>query len=101
MWWWVCWHLYWDIGHIVGEFPYPDTSQWTDEELGIPPDDLDWIYFERIDHQKKNSQREREREGEMEKYQNYARAFVGNYLLRKHKQLQIQWRHLYLEYVVK
>lgn len=39
MWWWIIWHLYWDWGHIVGEFPYPDTSKWTDEELGIPPDD--------------------------------------------------------------
>ncbi|XP_055319866.1 NADH dehydrogenase [ubiquinone] 1 beta subcomplex subunit 2, mitochondrial-like [Sitodiplosis mosellana] len=39
MWWWIIWHLYWDFGHIVGEFPYPDTSAWTDEELGIPPDD--------------------------------------------------------------
>lgn len=41
MWWWIIWHLYWDWGHIVGEFPYPDASEWTDEELGIPPDDLD------------------------------------------------------------
>lgn len=41
MWWWIIWHLYWDWGHIVGEFPYPDTSAWTDEELGIPPDDYD------------------------------------------------------------
>ncbi|XP_031616471.1 probable NADH dehydrogenase [ubiquinone] 1 beta subcomplex subunit 2, mitochondrial [Contarinia nasturtii] len=39
MWWWILWHLYWDWGHIVGEFEYPDTSKWTDEELGIPPDD--------------------------------------------------------------
>uniref|UniRef100_A0A6P8SAT0 NADH dehydrogenase [ubiquinone] 1 beta subcomplex subunit 2, mitochondrial n=1 Tax=Geotrypetes seraphini TaxID=260995 RepID=A0A6P8SAT0_GEOSA len=22
-----------------GHFPYPDVSKWTDEELGIPPDD--------------------------------------------------------------
>lgn len=41
MWWWIIWHLYWDWGHIVGEFEYPDTSKWTDEELGIPPDDFD------------------------------------------------------------
>lgn len=41
MWWWVIWHLYWDWGHIVGEFPYPDASAWTDAELGIPPDDID------------------------------------------------------------
>lgn len=39
MWWWIIWHLYWEWGHIVGEFEYPDTSKWTDEELGIPPDD--------------------------------------------------------------
>ncbi|XP_071630903.1 NADH dehydrogenase (ubiquinone) 1 beta subcomplex, 2, 8kDa [Temnothorax longispinosus] len=39
MWWWVLWHFWHDFGHIVGEFPYPDPSQWTDEELGIPPDD--------------------------------------------------------------
>ncbi|XP_030885688.1 NADH dehydrogenase [ubiquinone] 1 beta subcomplex subunit 2, mitochondrial [Leptonychotes weddellii] len=24
-----------------GHFPYPDPSQWTDEELGILPDDED------------------------------------------------------------
>ncbi|KAL6267723.1 hypothetical protein P5V15_000794 [Pogonomyrmex californicus] len=39
MWWWILWHFWHDFGHIVGEFPYPDPSQWTDEELGIPPDD--------------------------------------------------------------
>lgn len=39
MWWWIIWHLYWEFGHIIGEFPYPDTSAWTDAELGIPPDD--------------------------------------------------------------
>lgn len=41
LWWWVLWHFWHDFGHIVGEFPYPDTSKWTDEELGIPPDDYD------------------------------------------------------------
>lgn len=41
MWWWILWHLYWDWGHIVGEFEYPDVSKWTDAELGIPPDDFD------------------------------------------------------------
>ncbi|KAK0170907.1 hypothetical protein PV328_008689 [Microctonus aethiopoides] len=41
MWWWVFWHLWHDWGHIVGEFEYPDSSKWTDEELGIPPDDFD------------------------------------------------------------
>ncbi|XP_063237024.1 probable NADH dehydrogenase [ubiquinone] 1 beta subcomplex subunit 2, mitochondrial [Bacillus rossius redtenbacheri] len=39
MWWWVLWHLYHQYDHIIGEFDYPDISAWTDEELGIPPDD--------------------------------------------------------------
>lgn len=25
--------------YVQGEFPYPDPSKWTDEELGVPPDD--------------------------------------------------------------
>ncbi|EZA52206.1 hypothetical protein DMN91_010036 [Ooceraea biroi] len=41
MWWWVLWHFWHDWGHLVGEFPYPDVTKWTDEELGIPPDDAD------------------------------------------------------------
>ncbi|XP_011695933.1 PREDICTED: NADH dehydrogenase [ubiquinone] 1 beta subcomplex subunit 2, mitochondrial-like isoform X2 [Wasmannia auropunctata] len=41
MWWWVLWHFWHDFGHIVGEFPYPDPSMWTDKELGIPPDDYE------------------------------------------------------------
>ncbi|EFN67227.1 NADH dehydrogenase [ubiquinone] 1 beta subcomplex subunit 2, mitochondrial [Camponotus floridanus] len=41
LWWWVLWHLWHDFGHIVGEVPYPDPSKWTDEELGIPPDDYE------------------------------------------------------------
>ncbi|XP_032131696.1 NADH dehydrogenase [ubiquinone] 1 beta subcomplex subunit 2, mitochondrial isoform X2 [Sapajus apella] len=32
-----CWRRWRPSGH----FPYPDPSQWTDEELGIPPDDED------------------------------------------------------------
>lgn len=39
MWWWIIWHLYWEFGHIIGEFDYPDVAAWTDAELGIPPDD--------------------------------------------------------------
>ncbi|XP_067119617.1 NADH dehydrogenase [ubiquinone] 1 beta subcomplex subunit 2, mitochondrial-like [Centruroides vittatus] len=38
-WWWVLWHLWHEWGHIVGEFPYPEPSKWTDEELGILPED--------------------------------------------------------------
>ncbi|KAB0375296.1 hypothetical protein FD755_013788 [Muntiacus reevesi] len=26
---------------VLGHYPYPDPSQWTDEELVIPPDDED------------------------------------------------------------
>ncbi|XP_046738032.1 NADH dehydrogenase [ubiquinone] 1 beta subcomplex subunit 2, mitochondrial-like [Diprion similis] len=40
-WWWILWHLWHDYEHITGEFEYPDPSKWTDEELGIPPDDVD------------------------------------------------------------
>ncbi|PNF22928.1 NADH dehydrogenase [ubiquinone] 1 beta subcomplex subunit 2, mitochondrial [Cryptotermes secundus] len=39
MWWWIFWHLWHEPEHITGEFEYPDPSKWTDEELGIPPDD--------------------------------------------------------------
>ncbi|XP_067010595.2 NADH dehydrogenase [ubiquinone] 1 beta subcomplex subunit 2, mitochondrial [Anabrus simplex] len=41
MWWWVLWHLWHEHEHITGEFEYPDPRKWTDEELGIPPDDED------------------------------------------------------------
>lgn len=41
-WFWVFWHIYHDWGHIVGHFEPPsDPSIWTDEELGIPPDDVE------------------------------------------------------------
>ncbi|CAD6997011.1 NADH dehydrogenase [ubiquinone] 1 beta subcomplex subunit 2, mitochondrial-like [Ceratitis capitata] len=36
MWWWILWHLWHESGHITGEFDYPDTSAWTNSELGIP-----------------------------------------------------------------
>lgn len=36
MWWWILWHFWHDFDHIIGEFPYPDPSKWTDAELGIP-----------------------------------------------------------------
>uniref|UniRef100_A0A336LHY7 CSON002399 protein n=1 Tax=Culicoides sonorensis TaxID=179676 RepID=A0A336LHY7_CULSO len=39
MWWWILWHLWHEPEHVYGEFPYPDPSQWTNAELGIPPDD--------------------------------------------------------------
>lgn len=57
MWWWILWHLWHEYEHITvsfcnyfselltqnrlfqGEFYYPDTSKWTNAELGIPADD--------------------------------------------------------------
>jgi len=41
MWYWVLFHLWYDSAHLVGHFPYPDPSKWTDAELGIPPDSED------------------------------------------------------------
>ncbi|KAK3864256.1 hypothetical protein Pcinc_028366 [Petrolisthes cinctipes] len=41
MWWWIIYHLITEPEHITGEFPYPDASKWTNEELGIPADDED------------------------------------------------------------
>ncbi|RXN10968.1 NADH dehydrogenase [ubiquinone] 1 beta subcomplex subunit mitochondrial [Labeo rohita] len=39
MWFWILWHVWHDPDAVLGHFPWPDTSAWTDEELGIPPDD--------------------------------------------------------------
>lgn len=41
--WWIFWHLFTEPGHVFGgsyfgEFDYPDPTAWTDEELGILPD---------------------------------------------------------------
>lgn len=41
MWWWIFWHLWKQPEHVFGEHPRPDPLLWTDEELGIPPDDDD------------------------------------------------------------
>ncbi|XP_053971860.1 NADH dehydrogenase [ubiquinone] 1 beta subcomplex subunit 2, mitochondrial-like [Hylaeus volcanicus] len=40
VWWWTLWHLYygWEV-LLKGEIPAPIPEHWTDEELGIPPDD--------------------------------------------------------------
>ncbi|XP_053572234.1 NADH dehydrogenase [ubiquinone] 1 beta subcomplex subunit 2, mitochondrial [Bombina bombina] len=38
MWFWILWHLWHDSDAVLGHFPYPDPSEWTDEELGIPPE---------------------------------------------------------------
>ncbi|KAM8978899.1 NADH dehydrogenase [ubiquinone] 1 beta subcomplex subunit 2, mitochondrial [Sarcophilus harrisii] len=39
MWFWILWQFWHDSDAVLGHFPYPDPSQWTDEELGIPPDE--------------------------------------------------------------
>ncbi|XP_003791613.1 NADH dehydrogenase [ubiquinone] 1 beta subcomplex subunit 2, mitochondrial [Otolemur garnettii] len=41
MWFWILWHFWHDSDAVLGHFPYPDPSKWTDEELGILPDDED------------------------------------------------------------
>ncbi|KAK9711135.1 NADH dehydrogenase 1 beta subcomplex subunit 2 [Popillia japonica] len=41
MWWWILWHLFTEYQHVTGEWEYPNASKWTDEELGIPPDDFE------------------------------------------------------------
>ncbi|XP_014643176.1 NADH dehydrogenase [ubiquinone] 1 beta subcomplex subunit 2, mitochondrial [Diceros bicornis minor] len=41
MWFWILWRFWHDSEAVLGHFPYPDPSQWTDEELGILPDDED------------------------------------------------------------
>uniref|UniRef100_A0A8C6B716 NADH dehydrogenase [ubiquinone] 1 beta subcomplex subunit 2, mitochondrial n=1 Tax=Monodon monoceros TaxID=40151 RepID=A0A8C6B716_MONMO len=39
MWLWILWRFWHDSDAVLGHFPDPDPSQWTDEELGILPDD--------------------------------------------------------------
>ncbi|XP_046729167.1 NADH dehydrogenase [ubiquinone] 1 beta subcomplex subunit 2, mitochondrial [Silurus meridionalis] len=39
MWFWIMWHFWHDSDAVLGHFPWPDTNVWTDQELGIPPDD--------------------------------------------------------------
>uniref|UniRef100_A0A668A929 NADH dehydrogenase [ubiquinone] 1 beta subcomplex subunit 2, mitochondrial n=1 Tax=Myripristis murdjan TaxID=586833 RepID=A0A668A929_9TELE len=39
MWFWILWHCWHDPDAVTGHFPWPDPAAWTDEELGIPPDD--------------------------------------------------------------
>ncbi|XP_078000445.1 NADH dehydrogenase [ubiquinone] 1 beta subcomplex subunit 2, mitochondrial-like [Glandiceps talaboti] len=41
MWFWILWRFYHEPEMVYGHFPYPDPSKWTNEELGIPPDDED------------------------------------------------------------
>ena len=40
-WWWIFYHIITEPELIFGHMEYPDTSKWTDEELGIPSDESD------------------------------------------------------------
>jgi len=37
---WIMYHFYTDWRHLVGEFIWPNMD-WSDEHLGIPPDEED------------------------------------------------------------
>ncbi|XP_048196306.1 NADH dehydrogenase [ubiquinone] 1 beta subcomplex subunit 2, mitochondrial [Perognathus longimembris pacificus] len=41
MWFWILWRFWHDSDAVMGHFTYPDPSEWTDEELGILPDEED------------------------------------------------------------
>ncbi|CAB0013396.1 unnamed protein product [Nesidiocoris tenuis] len=41
MWCWVIYNVISEPEHLTGEFLWPDVKQWTDQELGIPPDDAE------------------------------------------------------------
>jgi len=37
--WWVLWHFWHEYKHLIGEFIWPEFDEWSDEELGIPPEE--------------------------------------------------------------
>ncbi|KAH9525218.1 NADH dehydrogenase [ubiquinone] 1 beta subcomplex subunit 2, mitochondrial [Bulinus truncatus] len=39
LWYWMLYHCYYEYEHLVPSYKYPDSSKFTNEELGIPPDD--------------------------------------------------------------
>ncbi|XP_018018579.1 NADH dehydrogenase [ubiquinone] 1 beta subcomplex subunit 2, mitochondrial [Hyalella azteca] len=41
VWFWIFYRFFNDYEMLTNEWPYPDLSQWSDEELGIPPLDED------------------------------------------------------------
>ncbi|KAL5009779.1 hypothetical protein ScPMuIL_012084 [Solemya velum] len=41
LWYWILYHIWYEPEHLIGHYEYPDPSKWTDEELGIPPDDVE------------------------------------------------------------
>ncbi|CAH0386770.1 unnamed protein product [Bemisia tabaci] len=41
-WWWMLYHMWYEFEEIFpGEWVYIEPSTWSDEELGIPPDDYE------------------------------------------------------------
>ncbi|XP_014486387.1 PREDICTED: NADH dehydrogenase [ubiquinone] 1 beta subcomplex subunit 2, mitochondrial-like [Dinoponera quadriceps] len=46
LWWWILWHFWHDYDHFLEIVPYPNPVKWTDEELGIPPDDYEETQIE-------------------------------------------------------
>ncbi|XP_065317253.1 NADH dehydrogenase [ubiquinone] 1 beta subcomplex subunit 2, mitochondrial-like [Gordionus sp. m RMFG-2023] len=38
-WWYILYNLWYYPEDTIGHYYYPDPAKWTDEELGIPPDD--------------------------------------------------------------
>ena len=41
LWWYVAWRFSKESSYFFGHAHYPDMTKFTDEELGIPADDLD------------------------------------------------------------
>ncbi|KAK3734892.1 hypothetical protein RRG08_038917 [Elysia crispata] len=40
-WYWILYHCWFEFDHLVPPHEYPDPTKFTNEELGIPPDDED------------------------------------------------------------
>jgi len=34
-WWWIFTHLWYQPGHVFGEYDFPVPAKWTDAELGV------------------------------------------------------------------
>ncbi|VDM97465.1 unnamed protein product [Thelazia callipaeda] len=39
LWGWFVYHIYYNYGELIGEYYIPSLEEFSDEELGIPPDD--------------------------------------------------------------
>ena len=38
-WFWMSYRFFQEPDHVLGHFKFPNPKKWTDEELGIPPED--------------------------------------------------------------